>query len=220
MKVLALDTASPRGSVALADDGEVKGEVRLFTSDGHSRRVLPAVAFLLDSLGLAPREVQAYAVTTGPGSFTGVRVGLSTAQGLALAAGAPCFGVSTLDVLAHRIVGAAPTLVAMIDAYRDQVFAALYDGEARALEGPFAEEPAAFLRRVRGRAAFLGDGAARYAREIRAAVPDAVLPERSTYLAGTLARLAGPRIERGLGVPAAALRPLYLRDADIRKACP
>src|SRR2546423_923590 len=108
MKVLAVDTTSARESVALAVDGAVVGEVRLRTADAHSRRVLPAIAFLVESAGLAPRDLEGYAVVVGPGSFTGVRVGISTVQGLALAAGRPCLGLSTLDVLAATIRGEAP----------------------------------------------------------------------------------------------------------------
>src|SRR5437762_11377487 len=149
MKVLAVDTTSARESVALAVDGAVVGEVRLRAVDAHSRRVLPAIAFLLDAAGLPARDVEGYAVVVGPGSFTGVRVGLSTVQGLALAAGRPCLGMSTLDVLAATIAGEAPTLVAMVDASRgDQVFAAVYDAEARLRSGPQAEAAEAVAARL------------------------------------------------------------------------
>src|SRR5262245_15938740 len=143
MRVLAVDTTSERESVALADGPVVRAEVRLRTTDGHSRRLLPAIAFVLDAAGLAAGDVEGYAVAVGPGSFTGVRVGLSTVQGLALAAGRPCLGLSTLDVLAAQVVGEAPRLVPMIDAARpNQVFAAVYDGEGRRLEDPHGTAPA------------------------------------------------------------------------------
>ena len=142
MKVLAVDTTSERESVALADGEVVLAEVRLRTGDVPSRRILPAIAFVLEAAGLAPGEVEGYAVAVGPGSFTGIRVGLSTVQGLALAAGRPCLGVSTLDIVAALAKGEAPTLVPMIDAARSgHVFAALYDGEARAREQPQADAP-------------------------------------------------------------------------------
>ncbi len=212
-----MDTTSERESVALASDGVVRAEVRVFTRDGHSRRVLPAIAFILESLSLRPADVDAYAVAIGPGSFTGVRVGLSTVQGLALAGGRPCLGVSTLDVLAADVKGEAATLVPMVDAARgDQVFTAAYDGDARPREEPHAEAPAAMAERVGGAAAFVGDGAERYRAEILARRADALFPRRRLYLAGTLALLAEPRLASGEGVPPSALRPLYLRAADIR----
>src|SRR5688572_22513660 len=173
MRVLAVDTTTPREGVAVVEKGSLLGEVRLTLRDGHSRALLPAIAFLLDRLSLEPSAVEGYAVTTGPGSFTGVRVGLSTVQGLALASGRPCLGVSALDVLAARIRGAAPHLAAMMEAYRGEVFGRLYDAEARPLGPPVVEAPADFLGRVPAGAAFLGDGALVHGELVRAACPGA-----------------------------------------------
>jgi tRNA threonylcarbamoyladenosine biosynthesis protein TsaB len=220
LRVLALDTTSERESVALADGDAVVGELRLRAADRHSRLVLGAVEFLLSRLGLAPRDIDAFAVTLGPGSFTGIRVGLSTVQGLALAASRPCLGLSTLDVLAARIVGEAEHLVALVDAYRDEVFAGLYDAEARPLAPARRQRPAELLPTLPPGAAFIGDGAERYAEEIRSVVTGSRLPRRSLYLAGTLARLAGPRLLAGEGQAPERLRPLYLREADIRPSPP
>ena len=84
MRVLAMDTTTTRGAVALVEDHQVVGEVRVVTADGHSRWLLPAVEQLLHQQGWAALELDGFAVTTGPGSFTGQRVGLATVQGLAL----------------------------------------------------------------------------------------------------------------------------------------
>jgi tRNA threonylcarbamoyladenosine biosynthesis protein TsaB len=216
VRVLAVDTTTERGSVALAEDDTVRGEVRLLSPDGHSRRLLPAVEFLLGSLGLRPAEVEGFAVTTGPGSFTGLRVGLSTVQGLALGSGRPCLGMSALDVLAARIAGAATVTVAVMDAYRGEVYARVYDGAGRPSGPPSVEAPEALLARVAGGAAFVGDGVERY-RELFLSRPGAVLPARGLYLAGTLGRLAAPRLRAGEGTAPAELRALYLRAPDIRK---
>jgi len=198
------------------DGVEVLGEVRLRVAAGHSHSVMPAVAFLLEALGLRPSAVEGYAVASGPGSFTGLRVGLSTVQGLALASGRPCLGLSALDVLAARIRGAAPSLVAMMDAYRDEVYAGVYDPEGR-LQGSWrAEAPAALVGSLPEDVAFLGDGALRYRDEILRLRPRARFPRRSLYLAGTLGLLAEPRLQAGEGVGAAELRPLYLREPHIR----
>ena len=89
---------------------------------GHSRRLMPAVDFLLRGLDIPPSAVEGFAVTAGPGSFTGLRVGLACVQGLALASGRPCLALGTLDVLAARIAGAADTLVAVMDAHRGEVY--------------------------------------------------------------------------------------------------
>jgi len=220
MKVLAVDTTSERESVALADDLVLLAEARV-RATGHSRQLLSAIEFVLRASGLAAGEIEGYAVTMGPGSFTGVRVGLSTVQGLALAAGKPCLGVSTLDVLAATIAGEAPTLVAMVDAARGgQVFAAAYDAQARPRGEPRSEPAEGIVGRVEGACAVVGDGADRYRAEILSRRPDALFPRRDLYLAGTLALLAGPRLAAGEGTPPGALRPLYLRAADIRPGGP
>jgi tRNA threonylcarbamoyladenosine biosynthesis protein TsaB len=217
MKVLAIDTTSERESVALADGPTLLAEVRLRSGVVPSRRILPAVAYVLEAAGMAPGAIEGYAVAVGPGSFTGIRVGLSTVQGLALAAGRPCLGVSTLDILASMGTGEAPTIVPMIDAARSgHVFAAIYDGEAHTSEAPQAALPADIADRVTGPAVFLGDGADRYRAQILARRKDALFRPRSLYLAAVLARLAEPRLTAGEGIPPGDLRPLYLRPADIR----
>lgn len=220
MRVLAVDTTTERGSVALTEDDSVRGEVRLASSEGHSRHLLPAVDFLLQSLGLRASDVDGFAVTTGPGSFTGLRVGLSTVQGLALGAGKPCLGASALDVLAVRNAGAAPSIVALVDAYRGEVYGACYDGEGRMLGRASVERPEALVARAPEVAAFVGDGAQRHRELILSLRPRALFPARSLFLAGTLGRLAAPRLARGEGVPPAELRPLYLREPDIRRPAP
>src|SRR5262245_45410336 len=216
MKTLAVDTTTPWGSAALVEAGAVCGEVRLRADGGHSRSLVPSIGFLLDRLGVAPRDVRGFAVTVGPGSFAGLRIGLSTVQGLALASRRPCLGLGTLDVLAARIRGAGECLVALIDAYREQVYARVYDAEARPLGPPAAEDPAVLLARLPERPAFAGDGAIRYRETILAVRPAAVFPDRSLFLAGTLGRLAEVQLARGEGTPPDSLRPLYLRQAEIR----
>jgi tRNA threonylcarbamoyladenosine biosynthesis protein TsaB len=206
-----VDTTTERGSIAVVSGGEILGEVRLRAGKGHSRRLMPAIAFLLDSLGFAGSDVEGYAVTAGPGSFTGLRVGLSCVQGLALASGRPALGLCTLDVLAARIAGAAPTLAAAMDAYRGEVYACLFEADGRRRGDPVTASPADAFAGLPNGAAFIGDGALRYREEIRAAVPDARFPARSLFLAGTLGLLAEPVLAAGGGVAPSELRPLYLR---------
>ena len=206
-----MDTTTDRGSVAVVEGGAVLGEIRLQAGMGHSRRLLPAVDFLLRGLGLAPEAVEGYAVTAGPGSFTGLRVGLASVQGMALASGKPCLALSTLDVLAARIAGAAPTLVAVMDAHRGEVYAAAYDAQARPRGEPVTAAPDRAFGGIPAGAAFIGNGAERYREAIVAAVPDAAFPARSAFLAGTLGRIAEPLLAAGRGVGASELRPLYLR---------
>jgi tRNA threonylcarbamoyladenosine biosynthesis protein TsaB len=196
--------------------GEVQGEVRLRSGMGHSKRLMPAIAFLLDGLGLSAPDVEGYAVTAGPGSFTGLRVGLSCVQGLALASGRPCLGLCTLDVLAARIVGAGPTLVAVMDAYRGEVYACVFESDGRRRGDPVTALPGAAFAGLPPGAAFFGDGATRYREEIRSAAPDARFPARTPFLAGTLGVMAETVLAAAGGIPPAPLRPLYLRGTGAR----
>jgi len=220
MRILAVDTTTPWGSVALVDGDSTIGEIRLRPPAGHSQWLVSGIEALLRHLSLAPSDIEAFAVTTGPGSFTGLRVGLSTVQGLALAANRPCLGVSTLDALALGIAGHAPVLVPLMDAFRDEVFTCRYDAGARPLGPARATALGAALDGLAGRVAFAGDAVERYRAEIVAACPDALFPNLEPFLAAVVGRMAAPRLARGEGMAPDALRPLYLRDADIRKAAP
>lgn len=218
MNILSIDTTTPWGSVAVLRDGAVVAEQRLYEEKGHSRGLFVAVDFLTRAAGIAVADVDAFVAAVGPGSFTGVRVGVSAVQGLALAAARPCLGLSTLLGLAAKMCGSAAVLVPLIDGYRDQVYGAAYDAELRPLIDPVAAPLGDLLARLSGPAAFLGSGAAQHRDAIAQAYPGAVFPSCSSFIAGILGRLAYPRFLAGEGGPAASLSPLYLRAPDIRTA--
>jgi tRNA threonylcarbamoyladenosine biosynthesis protein TsaB len=220
LRIVAVDTTTPRGSVALVEDGAARAEVRLLAADSHSRWLLGAIALVVEGLGLAPRDVDAWAAATGPGSFTGLRVGISTVQGLALAAARPCVGLSSLDALAALARGSAPRIVALVDAFRDEVYSGVYDAEARPLGEARVGPVESILPELAGGVAFVGDGAQRFRARIVAGKPDALFPEIDPWLAATLGRLATSRLAAGEATAPEALRPAYIRGADIRKAIP
>ncbi len=215
-----MDTTTALGSVAVVDETTVLAEVRFRAPDRHSARLIPAVSAALDLAGLQAADVEGYAVTIGPGPFTGLRVGISTTQGLALSSGRLVVGISSLDVLAARIRGEAPRLVSLIDAGRGQVYAASFDAEARRLGDASVEAASRFGEWLPEGAAFLGDGAGLHAAAILAARPSSRFPSRSSFLAATLGLMAIPRFSLGEALSPDRLRPLYLRAADIRKAAP
>jgi tRNA threonylcarbamoyl adenosine modification protein YeaZ len=193
---LAFDTATEVATSALVDDGEVLGE-RL----SRAQTLLEDVDALLRQGGAHPSDLGALAVGIGPGSFTGVRIGLAAARGLAVALDLPGAGVSTLDALAAGAPGAMP----VIDARRREIFA-LVDGEPHVLEP--ADLP------VAAGTVCVGNGAVRY----RALLEEkgAVVPpdgdERHLPRARFHAQLAGDL------VPVEAIEPLYLRVPDAKKA--
>ena len=178
---------------------------------------MPSIAFLLQGLGLAPRDVDGYAVAAGPGSFTGLRVGIGTVQGLALAADRPCAAISALDALAAQAAGSSDCIVAVMEAHRGEVFARVFDGAGRPTGEPQALPLAALLEQVQDGAAFIGDAVERYREDIRTARPGAVFPSRSLFLAAMVARLGEAALRAGRGIAPSELRPLYLREASLWK---
>ncbi len=190
MLTLAVDTTTNRGSFALARNGRLIEETRGDGATTHGERLPGAIHTLLGRQGLTTADVDRYAVALGPGSFTGLRVGIATVQGLALAHGRPVVGMPVLDVLvdiaAQAVgVGAAPDLIApWVDARRGEVFSALYEPAAgppspagpvgaeaaagagwRVTEDPVSAVPGAVLdgwaHRLRRRSAWvIGDGVA------------------------------------------------------------
>jgi tRNA threonylcarbamoyladenosine biosynthesis protein TsaB len=195
MLTLAFDTATDVASCALVRDGDVLGE-RI----SRAVTVLADADELLREASLRPGDLQLLAVGIGPGSFTGVRIGLAAARGIALALEIPVAGVSTLDALAAGAPGAVP----VIDARRREVFA-LVDGEPRCLAPGDLE--------IEHARTYVGDGAVRYRAVIEAGggvVPpdrDDVHVPRARFHA-QLARDAGP---------AELLEPVYLRVPDAEK---
>ena len=193
MLILAFDTATDVATSALVESGEVLGE-RM----SRAVTLLEDVDVLLRQAGARTRDVEGLAVGVGTGSFTGVRIGLATARGLALALGVPVAGVSTLDALAAGAPGAVP----VVDARRHEVF--VLQGEPRVLAPAELELPAGVV--------CVGNGAVRYRSVLEAAgarvPPDT--DERHVPRARFHAQLA-----RDFG-PAEEVEPLYLRvpDAD------
>lgn len=216
MHVLAVDTTTPRGSVAVVSEAGVLAEARVATSEGHSRWLLPAVDTLLRGLGLEPVALDAFAVTTGPGSFTGLRVGLASVQGLALACGRPCVGVSALDVLALAAAGRGGAIVALMDAFRGEVYAGVYDGSGAPLRPASVGTLDEILPGLPSGASFVGDAAVSQRARIAALRADASFPEVELFLAASLGRASLALARAGSTVAASRLRPLYLRGADVR----
>ena len=134
MLILALDTCDTKGSVALLRDAEVLQTLAHETPDDYSSWLLPSVTDLLKSVGLQLREIDAYAVAAGPGSFTGVRVGLTTVKAWSEVYGRGIAAVSRLEALATQALGEEPRVAAFLDARRGQVFGALYSRTPGRLE--------------------------------------------------------------------------------------
>jgi len=232
MRVLALDTTTRGGSIALVDGDRVIEERGGDASRSHGERLPAEIVALADANRLALADVDLYAVALGPGSFTGLRIGIATIQGLALVHRRRVVGVSALEALAWGRGRAAPPgtfIAAWMDAHRRDVFSALYrisatpersDSRLDLIEEPSVGEPASTLVRWTSElkmtpTVFVGDGALLYEDEIRRAIVSARI-EPAPLLAATIGRLAAARASGALDP--AALRPLYIRKPDAELA--
>lgn len=129
MNILALDTSSQAASCALLEDGKLMGEFFANLGLTHSQTALPMVEALLRQADITPQEVDVFAVSTGPGSFTGLRIGLASIKGMAMAADKPCAGVSTLESLAANLPCGEGYVLPVMDARRQQFYTALFQNE-------------------------------------------------------------------------------------------
>lgn len=223
MKILAIDTATQTCSAAIVDDDAVVVEIIRDRGGTHTRVLMKMVDEMFSAAGMRPADIDGFAVTIGPGSFTGLRIGLATVKGLAFARNRPIAGISTLDALVAPIPGVAGRVCAMIDARRGEVYTALYrfDSPRWVSEGPArAESPQKAVAAIHGPTVFVGDGALAYKDVITAGAKCCAFPTdpgQHVIRASVVAGLGLDRILSGHAGDAFTLTPLYLRKSDARK---
>ena len=224
MRLLAIDTTTMLGSVALTDGRRIVAQEQQGVAGTHSERLLVTIDHLLAVANWERGQIEGIAVATGPGSFTGLRIGLATAKGMAMALGCPIAGVSSLASLALNGAAFAGTVAALIDARRGELYASAtrFDAKGKAKQVLKAcvlppEALTAKLRKIAGPMLLVGDGAIAYeaalakalGKRARLAAGGQCLPQ-----AANLALLALPRLLRGGGDDLAALAPDYIRRSD------
>ena len=227
----AFESATELAGVALVEDGTVVAEVRAIGRRLHAETLLPALDETLALAGHRLEDLDAVAVDTGPGLFTGLRVGVATAKGLAQGRGIGVLGVSSLDVLAHlgADTGWPGSILAVVDARRAEVFAARYDnaGGSETVNGARLVRPEVLAGELAKERAedpdgppllLVGDGARRYAEQLTS-VEGTVLAGASLAhpTPGGVGVLASRRLVGGaVALPPEAVVPQYLREADAR----
>ncbi len=225
MRILALETSAKAVSAAITEDGRVLASGYQDTGLTHSRTLMPIVEHLFQNTGLSPESVDAIAVAVGPGSFTGIRIGVSAAKGLAFALDKPAVGVSTLAAMARNAAFAGGLIVCAMDARRQQVYNALFAAEDGVLTrltpdravslADLAEELWADPRPK----TVVGDGAAMCADFLEAAgVPCRLAPPHLVMQnAMSVALEAEGQAARGGLVSAQDLAPVYLRPPQAER---
>lgn len=219
MRVLAVDTTGAHGSVGIVEGGELQGLIGIKeTRPRHAESLLPTIDHLLRLLSLRLDEIEGFAVAVGPGSFTGLRIGIAAVEGLSFAAGKPAAGVSALEATAFRFRHADGLIVPLIEAYRGEVYGAAYRARAGALAlvvEPSCASASRFLDSLPEPPSIVaGTAILRHREEIEAHAQNAMVSDASFFIAEEVARLGGARILAGDAAPLGSLAPLYVRRAE------
>ncbi|MGQ9921640.1 MAG: tRNA (adenosine(37)-N6)-threonylcarbamoyltransferase complex dimerization subunit type 1 TsaB [Desulfobacca sp.] len=220
MLVLAFDTSTSRGSLALVADNRLLAEYTLESPASYLNRLLVGIEQLFVDTGRTLQEVGLLVVSAGPGNFTGLRLGLATAKGLALALDCPLVAVNTLDALAANFPWSALPVAAILDAKKQEVYAALYhchNGTAIRQGDYLLLQPAALAAALQTATILTGPGLERYGalfQELLGAKAVLPPPELRLVRASVLARLGLAHLEAGQVPNLDCLTPFYLRPAD------
>jgi tRNA threonylcarbamoyladenosine biosynthesis protein TsaB len=219
MTVLGVDTSQPFCSIAVLEDGCLIGETRLHSPLPFSSHLLPSIESLTANLGVDIKDIGLFAVAAGPGSFTGVRIGLSSVMGLAAPDQKPVAGISTLRAMAWAHRGQDILVAPLISTARGLLYAGLYgagDERMQPVRKDRIETPRRFLDALpAGKVLFCGSGSDQYQDLIRDALGGrALFRQAGPYLAAAVAFLGLQDQRSGLDLSLEKLTPNYLRPSD------
>ena len=219
MRILAFETSAKAGSVALLEGSKLLAEQYVNTGLTHSQTLLSMAQQVMETCSLTPKDVDAVAVAAGPGSFTGVRIGVAAAKGFAWGRQIPCYGVSTLEAMARQMGVFDGYVLPVMDARREQVYTALFCAKQGALERLWEDDAISLedlkikLKNLEKSVFLVGDGSFLCYNTLKDEIPGLVMPpehrmhQRSSGVG--LAALAA--MEAGLSGDGASLQPNYLR---------
>lgn len=231
MKILAVDTTAAAASVALCDNDFLLGEYFVNIRQTHSQTIMPMAASLLKNCGLSPKDIDLFAVSNGPGSFTGVRIGVAAVKGLALPFNTPCAAVSSLEALAENLSASDAVICPVMDARRNQFYNAIFESKGnrmtrltpdRAIAFSDLEKEISSIVLTGKKVFFVGDGAKICYNNLSAKLNVEIAPPNLIYArASSVAKVGNKLYESGKAVGAENLIPAYLRlpqaERELRK---
>lgn len=224
MNILGIETSTRTGSVAVMSENGVVAQYSLNIEVTHSERLMSTIDRVLRDTGTALAAIDGFAVAIGPGSFTGLRIGIATVKGLALATGKPVAAVPTLEAIAWNIPHAAYPVCPLLDARKNEVYAALYAWEGPALVTRIHEQVIALGRlpdQLRGRTVFTGEAAYLYRAELeRLFGENALFAPQSAVLpsAAAVAERGREMFRQDRSVDPDSLAPMYIRRPEAEVA--
>ncbi|OEU52154.1 MAG: tRNA N6-adenosine(37)-N6-threonylcarbamoyltransferase complex dimerization subunit TsaB [Desulfobacterales bacterium C00003060] len=221
MIILGVDTSVRTGSVAVLKGDTVLAEIAVTSAETHAKRLMSAVDDTLRMAGLTIAECDGFAVTTGPGSFTGLRIGISAVKGLGFATKKPVTGVSTLDALAYQFPSFPHLICPILDACKGEIYTALHECTGfmkwKIVVGDCAAEPREWLGQIQRFCLFVGNGTLVYGRLIKETLGDLAHfapPYLNTVRAPVVAYIGMKQIHAGRIADLASLAPHYIRKSD------
>ncbi len=223
MKLLALDSSSIVATAALVEEEKVIGEIIINHKKNHSEKLMPIIDELLDEVEVQIEDVDAFGVCIGPGSFTGIRIGISTAKALAQVGNKPLIGISTLEGLVFNLPYCKGVICPILDAQRDQIYTALYKWEGNQLfsiEEDQAIGAKEWIDKIKDRNEHIhlvGDGVTKFAPLFQEKLKDKVSiapPTVRMPRASSIAALAMEKIQRGEITEYKEVAPNYIRKSQ------
>jgi len=220
MIILGTDTSSKAATAALMKDGEVICEYTLNLNNTHSEKFLPLIEQMLSAASLSYDDIDVFAAGLGPGSFTGIRIGVATIKGLCGALDKKAVGVSSLEALAYNAEGFAEVIVPVIYARVDEVFCSAYSKDMQKVMEPCVMTVSELLEKFKGeKAMFIGDGAVKFQKEIKAFDENfAVASQNLCIMRGaSVCRAAEKLVNNGEFTDYTKLCPVYLRQSQAER---
>jgi tRNA threonylcarbamoyladenosine biosynthesis protein TsaB len=221
LKVLAIETSTMAGSVALVDGDELVSEYLLNIDITHSERLLLAIDCVMQDTRIPMGEIDGFAISIGPGSFTGLRIGTTTIKGLAYATNKPVVGIPTLDAMAENISFTGYLICPILDARKKQVYTALYNRDAKnrliKLTPDLAIDPRELLKKIQEKVVFLGDAIKVYHTLIKEALQDmAFFAPLNLRLprAANIAKLSLDQFKKNNVLDLNTFTPSYVRPSE------